>query len=308
MNAAIKRIVYILALLGITVFYTFYQGWIGYILFLVALGTPWLSLLISLPAMWRFRAEIAAPETVNAGTQIHAHLVGVSSLPMPPFKGRLRFRRIPDGAEWVKKGQTQFTAEHCGVLRVKACRVWVYDYLGLIAIPVRHLPHEEITVRPLEVKMRPPSGIEQLLARAWRPRPGGGYSEHHEMRLYRPGDSLNQIHWKLTAKTGKLIIREPMQPDRGAVLVTLDVAGSPEELDRLFGRLLFFGKYLLERGVSFEICAGTLTGQRRFTITLEDDLTRAIDTLLCVEAAKDAIVMQTPASRQIRIGGEPGER
>lgn len=305
MRAAIRRTVYLMVLLACTVFYTFYQQWVSYILFMVIVGLPWLSLLVSLPAMWRFRVAIDVPDTVNCGTTVHAALMGECPMPLPPFKGHLRFRRMTDGTQWDRRMKATLDTEHCGALYVTARRVWVYDYLGLIAIPVRDLPHVEITVRPLEVKMRPPAGIEHLLARSWRPRPGGGYSEYHEMREYRPGDALNQIHWKLTAKTNKLIIREPMQPDRGAVLLTLEIAGSPEELDRMYGRLLFFGHYLLERSVSFEICASTAKGQLHFTVTLEDDLTRAIDTLLRVEAAKEAVTVQAPASRQIRIGGEP---
>ncbi|MBR2633811.1 MAG: DUF58 domain-containing protein, partial [Lentisphaeria bacterium] len=43
-----------------------------------------------------------------------------------------------------------------------------------------------------------------------RPKPGGGYGENYEIRQYRPGDNLNQIHWKLSAKVGDLMLREPM--------------------------------------------------------------------------------------------------
>ncbi len=304
MKAALRWTVYLLVLLICTVFYTFYQKWISYILFLTILGVPWLSLLISLPAMLSLRVHIEAPDKVNIGTQTRARLVGECPLVMPRFVGRLYVRRIPDGATWKRRQDAVIDTQHCGELEVTARRVFVYDALGLIALPVRHLPKTTITVRPLEVKMPMPTGIEQLLARSWRPRAGGGYSEHHELREYRPGDALNQIHWKLTAKTGTIIIREPMQPDQGAVLLTLEIAGTPDELDRMYGRLLYFGNYLMSRGVSFEICASTEKGQLRFAVSLEDDLMRAIDTMLCIEAAKEAVAMQAPASRQIFIGGE----
>ncbi len=303
MRMALRWAVYLLSLAVCTVFYTFYQGWISYILFLVMLGFPWLSLLISLPAILRFRLRVEAPEAVTRGTSIHTSLIGQSPLPLPMFTGRIRVRRVTDGETWSVPQQAVFDAEHCGTLELTAQRVWVFDYLGLIPIPVRQKVRTEVIVRPTEVKMRVPSGLEQLLARAWRPRPGGGYSEHHEMRLYRPGDSLNQIHWKLTAKAGKLIVREPMQPDRGAILLALELAGTAEELDRMFGRLLSFGKQLLERGISFEVSAATVKGQQAFTVTMEEDLIRAIDTLLCIEASKESVMTQAPTSRQIRIGG-----
>ncbi|MBE6763566.1 MAG: DUF58 domain-containing protein [Ruminococcaceae bacterium] len=304
MRAALRRTVYILVLLICTVFYTFFQKWMAYIFFLTVVGLPWLSLLISLPMMLKFRVHIEAPESVHRGTTVHARLVGDTRFPMPLFSGKLAVRRMTDGKQWTYPQNAVMDTAHCGTLEVAARRVWVYDYLGLIAIPVRQLPDTQITVRPIEVAMPMPAGIEQLLARSWRPRPGGGYSEHHEMREYRPGDALNQIHWKLTAKTGTIIIREPMQPDRGAVLLTLEIAGDADVLDRVFGRLLYFGNYLLSRGVSYGVCASTAKGQLHYTIALEDDLVRAIDTMLCVEAAKESTRSAVPASRQIYIGGE----
>ena len=304
MKAALRRIAYGLALLICVVFYTFYQKWISYIFFLTILGLPWLSLLLSLPTMLKFRVRIEAPEKVNLGTKAFVRLEGECPFPMSTFVGRLYVRRLTDGKQWRYRNTAQIDTEHSGALVVTAPRIWVYDYLGLFAIPVKKPEKTEMVVRPIEVSMTMPAGIEQLLAQSRRPRPGGGYSEHHEMRQYRPGDSLNQIHWKLTAKAGTLIIREPMQPDRGAVLLTLNIAGTPDELDRMFGRLIFFSRYLFDRGVSFEVCASTANGQLRYTIALEDDLMRAIDTMLHVEAVKDSSVTTAPAARQIRIGGE----
>ena len=70
--------------------------------------------------------------------------------------------------------------------------------------------------RPPEVPAHPRHpDLDRYIARAWKPKSGGVCRRNHELRLYRPGDSLNQVHWKLTAKTGKWMIRQPMEPQRG---------------------------------------------------------------------------------------------
>ena len=129
------------------------------------------------------------------------------------------------------------------------------------------------------------------------------------MRSSRPGDSLNQVHWKLTAKTGKWMIRQPMEPQRGLVMLTMTLRGSPEELDRKFGRLLWLGSYLVGKDVRFEIRALTADGVQSSWVQTEQELSKAIDTLLCAGEAKEGSIRDFgfAASWQYHIGGEPDE-
>ena len=52
-----------------------------------------------------------------------------------------------------------------------------------------------------------------------KPKYGGGFSEEHDLRDYRPGDMSNSIHWKLSSKADQLIVREALdqvgKDDRG---------------------------------------------------------------------------------------------
>ena len=69
--------------------------------------------------------------------------------------------------------------------------------------------------------------------------PGGGFSEIHDLREYRPGDSLHEIHWKLSAKTDKLIVREAEEPDLGLVVLSFDFSGTRTQLDSTLRQLLW---------------------------------------------------------------------
>ena len=305
---AVRRLLYITALGIGLVFFTAYQEWLSWLLLLVILGLPVLSLVVSLPAMLGFRAEPVVPAAARMGIRVDTRLTGWCRLPVPPFQGRLRICRSITGQQWQIKSGGALPTDHCGGLTVEPEKVWVYDYLGLIGIPVRNKETKTVIVRPVPVAIPQLPDLDRFLARSWRPKFGGGYAENHELRLYRPGDSLNQVHWKLSAKTGKLILREPMQPERGLVLVTMNLRGTPEELDRKFGRLLWLGNYLLEKEAAFEIRVLTGQGILCYGVETQQTLMKAVDELLCAAPAEgDLRERNFRASWQYHIGGEPDE-
>ena len=300
-----RRLIWLTVLAACVGFYIAYQEWLSWFILVLVLALPWFCLLLSLPAMLSFQAEPMGPERVRLGTEAQVRLMGWSDLPVPPFRGRLRLERITTGETWRQKTVSALPTEHCGGLLVTPEKVRVFDYLGLLGRRVRKTRQKVLIVRPEPVKIENLPDLQRYLARAWRPKPGGGFAENHELRLYRPGDSLNQVHWKLTAKTGKLTIREPMEPDRGLVLVTMNLRGTARELDRKFGQLLWLGSHLLERGLHFEARVLTADGVRAFPVTGEDGLTEMLDGLLCSAPASqgDMRLMESRASWHYHIGG-----
>ena len=66
---------------------------------------------------------------------------------------------------------------------------------------------------------------------------GSDYSETFQLREYVPGDSIKQIHWKLSEKLDKLVVREASLPVQKSTLVFWDKYAengfSPEEADAM---------------------------------------------------------------------------
>lgn len=304
-----RRILYLAVLALCTVFYIAYGQWLAWLILLTVLALPWFSLVLSLPAMLRFRAEPSGPLTLRMGEAGELWLLGSCSLPMPPFQGKLRLKNLLTGESWYYQEREDLPTDHCGGIAMTAERVKIYDYLGLFALPVRGRTKKTILIRPREVKMLLGSSPANYIPRAWKPKFGGGTGENHELRLYRPGDSLNQIHWKLSAKTGKLILREPMEPIQGRLLLTLNLRGTPEELDRMLGRLLWLGKHLLEQQLRFELRALTAEGLLIFPVAGEAQLQKALDTLLCSGIAPkgDLREQEYAAAWRCHIGGDADE-
>lgn len=300
-----KRISYLCVVLACTVFYLAYQEWLSWLALVGVLGLPWLSLLVSLPGIRTFRAEIQAPDRVPVGVPGDCSITGFGRFVVMPFFGRIRLTRTITGETWKFKDGGELPTEHCGALLAELEKVRFCDVLGLFRFRGKRLTHKTILVWP---KPQPPEDVPDLsryLARAWRPKPGGGFAENHEMRLYRPGDSLNQVHWKLTAKTGQLIIREPMEPQRDLVLLTMDISGAAEELDRKFGRLLWLGDYLLEQGIAFEVRALAGEGILAYGVAGEEDLETCLKELLCASPAGEGSIRDQnyPAAWQYHVGG-----
>ncbi|MGM9589591.1 MAG: DUF58 domain-containing protein [Faecousia sp.] len=306
---AARRLLY-LAVLGLClVFYIAYGQWLAWLILLTVLGLPWFSLLLSLPAMLRFRASPAGPNTLDMGTSGELWLMGSCSLPMPPFRGSLRLRHLITGDSWLYQEPEDLSTDHCGGIAVTLESLRVYDYLGLFSFPLRCRDRKTILVRPRPVKMDPDRELQRHIAHGWRPKSGGGYAENHELRLYRPGDSLNQIHWKLSAKTGNLILREAMEPQPGLVLLTMNLRGTPDQIDRKLGRLLWLGNYLLDQAIAFEVRVLTAEGILSFPIACQQDLDKAMDTLLCQGAATEGSLHtgDVSAAWHCHIGGDEDE-
>ena len=305
----IRRLGYLTALgCGMLFFFT-YQEWLSWLILLILLLFPWFSLALSLPGMLTLRVEAKAPAAVLRGVRTEVRLIGWCRLPVPPFKGKLRITRLTTGEIWKQTTDVPLPTDHCGSLLVEPLGTWVYDYVGLLGIPVRKSERATVTVRPGMQPIDRLPAFDRFLACSWRPKFGGGYGENHELRLYRPGDSLNQVHWKLSAKTGKLIIREPMRPERGLVLLTMNLRGDAETLDRKFGRLLWLGNALLEKEVSFRLRCLTGEGVQTWEIDRLQTLESAVDQLLGsrLAAQGDLRDQDFRVSWQYHIGGEPDE-
>lgn len=304
-----RRLWYLTALFGCWVFYITYGEWFSYLALLIVAGLPWLSLLLSIPAILRFRLAPGGADAVTMGTEAEVWLLGSSGFPLPPFKGKIRLRHCITGQTRRYQASSGLPTGHCGGIRVTIARPRVCDYLGLFAFPVRQAETKTVLVRPKPLPVPALPDLDRYIARSWRPKFGGGFAENHELRLYHPGDSLNQVHWKLSAKTGKWMVRQSMEPQRGLVLLTMTLRGSLEALDRKFGRLLWLGQYLVEKNVPFEIRALTGDGIQSLPVCTEQELSKAINALLCSAGAREGSIRDFvfAASWQYHIGGEPDE-
>lgn len=248
-------IFYLLGLAGTLAFHAYYFGWFSWFVLQLMVLLPMLSFLVSLPAMLRTRLMV---QVQNACQQHEAAYVQLQTdggmMPVPQCRFRLRVEHRMTGQNEVLRQYAvgreiwyvKLNTEHVGALRCYAEKARVYDYLKLFRIPVRVCPAAQILVKPKAEQPLVLPNLTRFLTQQLRPKPGGGFSEEHEMRTYQPGDPMRSVHWKLSAKIDDLIVREAQEPVRGKVLLTMDLAGTPEQLDNMMSRFLWLSRWLLE--------------------------------------------------------------
>ena len=303
-----NRIVYVLSLFSCLVFFLAYRLWFAWFALITVLCLPLFSLLMSLLAIFTARLRTDLPHRLSIGTEKSFSISCDSLLPAPPWRCKRVVERPLTGEKWVLRQNDPLPTDHCGGLICSVEKPRIYDYLGLFCFRLKPPHAHTLVVYPKPVPTKLPA-LYKFRVRSYKPKWGGGFAENHELRPYVPGDSIRQIHWKLSAKTGSLILRQPMEPDRRRLLLQLDLQGSAEELDRKFGRLLWAGQTLLDRDLPFELQALTGQGTRTFRVATPDDLTRMMDELLSASPARsDATRAAAPAADWLLyIGGGADE-
>ena len=64
---------------------------------------------------------------------------------------------------------------------------------------------------------------------------------------------MRTVHWKLTAKTGEMIVREALVPCRARALLLVERRGGPDVLDRVLEPLCWLSARLTQQGVSHTV-------------------------------------------------------
>lgn len=143
---------------------------------------------------------------------------GHAALVAAPWAGRSP-ELAPDGplrdAEWVSFARRGEATE-------LERRVVVSDVLGLAQLAFRLRQELSLAVRPHPGALERMPVLTSLAAGDEQAHPlGAADGDRIELRRYQPGDPARFIHWKIYARTGKLLVR---QPERSLTQTTRTVA------------------------------------------------------------------------------------
>ena len=159
-------------------------------------------------------------------------------------------------------------AHIAGRIAIEAACCRIYDPFGLIGIRLKQTVLAQTTVQPKgfaqTIFISPDANCPDDSESYAPDRAGYDLSEVYQLREYRPGDSLRQMHWKLSGKLDRLVIREASLPVRRSVLLFWERAQKavPEGTDAQADVVVTFCRSLLEAGVQFTIAWNDATEQR----------------------------------------------
>lgn len=274
-----RRIGYGAAVLGCLVLYLYFTQWAAWVLLWWLLCLPVISLLLSLPAMKKVEFTLECPEKITVGTEATVQILVRCTVPMPFYRCKLGIRHMITGEEYTFKPGESLHTQHCGGQEIFIEELRIYDYFGLFSKKIQADQRRILLVTPLPVEMAqlPRSGGDSGVL---RPKRGGGFSEEQELRAYVPGDDLRQIHWKVSAKLGSPVVRQPMEQTVNACVIALSLYGSRAELDRKLGRLLWLSSTLVSGGEWHQVEVLTGDGMQRFFVEDGESLREMLEQLL----------------------------
>ena len=300
-----RRVAYLLCWAGCVVFYFAYRMWFAWITLVAVTLLPLFSLLISLPGLLKVKFQFRLPADILMGETCQLRMKPAGYSALLPWQSRLVVEKPMTGERWTIENGQELPTEHCGGLICRGTKAAVYDCLGLFSRHSRKSMEARLVVRPVPVSVDLLPGFHRNISHSWRPKPGSGFSENHEVRLYRPGDSVQQIHWKLSAKTGKLMLREPMEPAGKRVLIRLVLTGEPDDLDRKLGKLQWIASYLQENNIGFHLECLSGVGKETWFVDHNTNFRHVLDRMMFLpKADTEATWGETePSGWLYEIGG-----
>jgi len=258
---AIRIIIYIAALIASFFSFIYCETWTTLLLFLAAIVIPLISALLGLLGARRISYYVSAPKSARCGDKLDimvcdnggAKTLNYSvTIAIDYGYGEIREWNV----ELPSNSSTKrmLLTERCCAIRCSVKSAFAYDALGLFRLRLK--PVNDTVVCVLPKLQRPESlpGYSLAVHRAYMPKYGGGFAEVHDMRAYRPGDSMRDIHWKLSAKTDSLVVREPQRPVYRSVVITIDLEAPSENLDGKMASLLWVSQWLIKNNVEHEVC------------------------------------------------------
>ena len=218
-----KHRVYWLVWLLLTISLYFFENNTGTRIVLTAsILVPLFSAVCAAACAARIRMTLSVSERLVCGQTVRCECVPAGAFLSAGCLIRLKLRVSncltgessltaldPDG-----RSSTGFTlsALHCGHLTLTFEDAVCSDWFGLWCVPITNRPQAELTVCPdlypvQIVDSADPSVssgdlYEQQQRRAADP------TAYGDIREYVPGDPVRRIHWKLSEKTDRLLIRE----------------------------------------------------------------------------------------------------
>ena len=275
------RLAYLEVLCAGALFFIFFNGYLSFFVLLFLAALPVVSLLWLLLSFRQVRIVLSASAPAAEKREPFSFRIqaqGGRLLPAPCLRLVISLENSLGGEAVRETLYFPFcgrqTAEQpcrsgwCGKITCRAVKASALDFLQLFSLPVRLPAPSAVFVLPSREPA--PAGISEnsmlpgfgdLIVPTL---PGSDFSEPFEVREYREGDPLHRIHWKLTQKTGRIMVREGNRPAGRAIRFLLEYGPAPRETDcvlEAFARLAFL---LLEHGIGAqvfwtageELCAG----------------------------------------------------
>ena len=199
---------------------------------------------------------------------------------------------------------------HCGALRVRVDNLLVLDPIGLFSRTVKRAVTHHVVVPPVgsAVQLPTPSSAADMDSDTYSTSKAGmDVSETYAIREYQPGDPIRSIHWKLTEKLDKVMVREFGLPIDSTVLLALDTStwaqAQPAGRDASAALFLSAALALVSKGTSVTLGWPQQDGGFAAceTRTVDEVLTAIQTCLLTLDVKNTAPIPHGPYEKMLAV-------
>ena len=202
---------------------------------------PVLTLVIQKRAMRGAEDTYRTKSGCRVGTRVPVEIAieRRSRMPLGPVKVYMRVSNLLYGEEErvvvtlqpVEKKKMEYAyrmkMEDCGNVRIFIEKIEYYDLLGLFKWKYDRTQEMEVLVYPAKIQLNARLERRPETRNAGemydQMKTGQDVSEVAELREYAEGDSQKSIHWKLSTKLDRLIVREFGYPADYSTLILCDI-------------------------------------------------------------------------------------
>ena len=258
----------------------------------------------------KITAKAVLPPTAEKGREVCGKIVLENKSTFPIFKAICEVsvknnltgeeNRMNIALSAPPKGKTEgefcLSSEFCGYITAKAERIFLTDIFGIFPLEAKNFSSPKGKTTVLPETFAPVIVFNGILlvpedSESYAPdKKGNDYSETFQIREYSPGDSIKQIHWKLSEKLDKTIVRDASLPIAKNIMLFWDkTAGSAKEIDAMAEVCSSVAESLLKSGYEFMLGFSEKNKAEFAEIKTEEELLEAIP-------------------RMIKFGGEKSEK
>ena len=275
---------YTVLLVASVFFYILYEHAFSFYLFAFLFLVPVVLLIMTIYTARRTKVSFVESNTTagrSARIPVKLRVTNNSMLPCPNLLIEIEYCNLLDGRNTVMKINTPVypkesqlmtltvSGMHCGTVnfRIKRCRI--SDMLKLFTLRIgkkeSDAPDKTCTLTilpeytPLENSISDYSEMGLETDEYSKTKKGDDPSEIFDIRDYADGDKLNRVHWKLSAKQDKTMVKDYSLPLTNSIMLMLDLVKPSNDGDELakFDSLIetaaSLSQHLLDNGVPHRV-------------------------------------------------------
>ncbi len=248
-----EKLIYLAVAIISGVFFILYRDMLALVLFLVILAIPFLLFIFTVLMRLGIRVRVEADRTVYSSDDTATVTLVIANYSLLPVSQitvlanyKNAFFKRHDVAEFQffapplskNRYEIEVRSRHAGKVDILFKKARVLDYFGVFSLPVKMKKRLSVSFLPrvhsLEPTLRKNTYTASETNLYSQHKPGDDPAEVFAIREYVDGDKLSRIHWKLTSKQEKYMVKDYSLPINESVLILPELVfdeGTETDLD-----------------------------------------------------------------------------